>query len=34
MIKTIQGVKDKLRIVAKEKNIDFNSVMRLCMIDL
>lgn len=33
MIKTIQGVKDKLRIVAKEKNIDFNSVMRFYMYD-
>ena len=33
MIKTIQGVKDKLKIIAKEKNIDFNSVMRFYMYD-
>ena len=33
MIKTIQGVKDKLKIIAREKNIDFNSVMRFYMYD-
>lgn len=33
MIKTIQGVKDKLKVIAKEKNIEFNSIMRFYMYD-
>lgn len=33
MIKSIQAVKDKLRVVAKEKNMEFNSVMRFYMYD-
>ena len=33
MIKSIQAVKDKLKIVAKEKNMEFNSVMRFYMYD-
>ena len=33
MIKTIQGVKDKLKILAKEKNLEFNTVMRFYMYD-
>ena len=33
MIKSIQAVKDKLKIVAKEKNMDFNLVMRFYMYD-
>lgn len=31
--KSIQAVKDKLKIIAKEKNMDFNSVMRFYMYD-
>lgn len=33
MIKSIHAVKDKLKIVAKEKNMEFNSVMRFYMYD-
>ena len=33
MIKSIQAVKDKLKVVAKEKNMEFNSVMRFYMYD-
>lgn len=33
MIKSIQAVKDKLKIVAKEKGMEFNSVMRFYMYD-
>jgi len=33
MIKSIQAVKDKLKIIAKEKNMEFNSVMRFYMYD-
>lgn len=33
MNKTIQSVKDKLKVVAKEKNIEFNSIMRFYMYD-
>lgn len=33
MIKSIQGVKDKLKIIAKEKGVEFNSVMRFYMYD-
>ena len=33
MIKSIQAVKDKLKIVAKDKNMEFNSVMRFYMYD-
>ena len=33
MIKSIQGVKDKLKIVTKEKNMEFNTVMRFYMYD-
>ena len=33
MIKSIQAVKDKLKVVAKEKNMDFNSIMRFYMYD-
>ena len=33
MIKSIQAVKDKLRVIAKEKNMEFNSVMRFYMYD-
>lgn len=33
MGKYIQSIKDKLKVIAKEKNIDFNSVMRFFMYD-
>lgn len=33
MNKTIQSVKDKLKVVAKEKNIEFNAIMRFYMYD-
>ncbi len=33
MIKSIQAVKDKLKVIAKEKNMEFNSVMRFYMYD-
>lgn len=33
MIKSIQAVKDKLKVVAKEKNMEFNSIMRFYMYD-
>lgn len=33
MIKSIQAVKDKLKTVAKEKDMEFNSVMRFYMYD-
>lgn len=33
MIKSVQSLKDKLRNVAKEKNVDFNVVMRFYMYD-
>lgn len=33
MIKSIQAVKDRLRVVAKEKNVEFNLVMRFYMYD-
>ena len=33
MIKSIQAVKDKLKVVAKEKNVEFNSIMRFYMYD-
>ncbi len=33
MIKSIQAVKDKLKIIAKEKNMEFNTVMRFYMYD-
>ncbi len=33
MIKSIQVVKDKLKVIAKEKNMEFNSVMRFYMYD-
>lgn len=33
MIKSIQAVKDRLRVLAKEKNVEFNSVMRFYMYD-
>lgn len=33
MIKSIQAVKDKLKFIAKEKNVEFNAVMRFYMYD-
>ena len=33
MIKSIQAVKDRLKVVAREKNMEFNSVMRFYMYD-
>lgn len=33
MIKSIQAVKDKLKVVAKEKNVEFNSIMRFYIYD-
>jgi len=33
VIKSIQAVKDKLKVIAKEKNMEFNSVMRFYMYD-
>lgn len=33
MINTAQAVKDKLKNISKEKNVDFNSVMRFYMYD-
>ena len=33
MSNSIQAVKDKLRNISREKNIDFNSVMRFYMYD-
>lgn len=33
MIKSIQSVKDRLKVVAKEKNVEFNLVMRFYMYD-
>ena len=33
MIKGAQAVKDKLKSISKEKNVDFNSVMRFYMYD-
>lgn len=33
MIKSVQAVKDKLKIIARKKNVDFNSVMRFYMYD-
>lgn len=35
MSNSVQAVKDKLKNVSREKNVDFNSVMSsICMIDL
>ena len=33
MSKSAQAVKDKLKSIAKEKDVDFNSVMRFYMYD-
>ena len=33
MIKSIQAIKDKLKVIAKEKNMEFNTVMRFYMYD-
>lgn len=33
MIKSAQSLKDKLRNISREKDVDFNSVMRFYMYD-
>lgn len=33
MIKSIQAIKDKLKVIVKEKNMEFNTVMRFYMYD-
>jgi len=34
MSNSVQSVKDKLKNISREKNVDFNSVMRFYMYDI